>query len=460
MTRTVPHRLILSAVLTLSAIVHLSPIAQTLQTTRTAPTMATTVYALTLRTSLAGVANVNYDMSTGFTGSGQYYAQFWPTAGATKVPIQNTYQFQAAAPSSPSGLSYQWLSYRLANNVTLAGTTVTIQHAGRLYATFNAAQATFRFELSKMTSSGSVETLLGTVTEPAVASTETNELANYSVNMTITPLTLAAGERFVLRAFLVPAPGQTMVAQASPLRLSYGTSSSGLTLNLGFTDTFTFTPNTTRMYPRRTSTIAIGNFFDFLNVGVNQAAATAVVTTTSGGGVIQWTRTAGGTPLEWISQRLTQSWQFDSPDPAVPAINANMNLAESATTVNAAGLLRLYRWRAGVETQFYEYAGTVELTTTTGTAAAGTTTALAGQTLTPMAFQPDDRLVVRWFVTPVPGQTMGAGTATLTYDAHPGLTDKGYVDLYDLPVNPFKAETDPATPATVPNSGMKMGIQN
>lgn len=426
--------------------------------------MAVSLWMLPGRTTLAGNDNRNLDMvsvSIPAGAAGNWNAVFYPTDGGTKIPIGNLYTGAVTnRPSAPSGLSYAWVSPRISANITLVATTVTIIHGGRLFSTFDPAHATFRWELYKLTSSGNVETLLGTVDESAVASSETSTTASFTATMNITPIPLVAGERLVLRPFIIPAPGQTMAAVATPLEMGYGANAVPYSVKLTFTDTIVFlASNVTRLYMRRTNVNAIGNFFDLLTTKIAQAQAQGVVTTTAGGSNIQWTRTAGGTALEWISPRLTGSWRFDAPDETQVAVPNSQNTFESAATVNATLIIRMYQWRAGQETLVYEYSPTTEIATVSGTIVAYKDVTKV-VVMVPTAFQPDDRIVFRAFVSNAAGTTMGAGSATFNYDAGNTSTPSAFIDLYDFPITPFKAETDPATPATVPDGINTLGLGN
>lgn len=643
--------------------------------------MATTIYTHAVRTTLAGIEDQVFDITDATTGQANWQAMFWPSAGATKIPVQHAVQYQTVPlPTAPSGKTYAWYSSRLAVDVTISS-NVTISHGGRLYSAYNPANATLMFELSKVTSSGGVETLIGSVVEPAVASTETNELTMYTVTLPVaTPIALAAGERFILRVFLVPAPGQTM-ATSGPVNFDFGMHTAGRSALLTFAETFTIISNVTRLQQRRTATIGIANFQDLLTTKITQAALTASMNTVAGGDDLQFQQGAnasvftvasdvgitdtsnlaaytsgsflpvvnalyllgvvhsdaapegthptistttglnfveiasvpfdtiasnvhritvframkpsgltagtytvnfadagtgcaallyhatgvvttgtdganaavnvvtnsanatanpnvtfgslsqsyngvvvfaatdtsvpslpsgfqGGeqqtyatpttnivgtrvqspsslavsftsaaqdwavvgvevvlnpppatpTPLEWISPRLSKSWWFGSPDPAVTAVGINQAVGESNLVVKASMKLRLYRWRNGGEVQFYQYYSATELGAIASAVAYSDATR---ETIAdPVDFQPDDRIILRIFAAPVPGQTMGNGSVSIAYDAAATFSPTAWIELYDLPVNPFKAETDPVTPATVPNSGMKMGIQN
>ncbi len=170
---------------------------------------------------------------------------------------------------------------------------------------------------------------------------------------------------------------------------------------------------------------------------------------------IALTTPAAGTPLEWISPRLSTSWWFDNPDSSAMAVGIRQAMGQVNTSVNAALMLRLYRWRAGVETQVFEYVHNAELA---GAPSDTLYAVVAGQTVVPTGFQPDDRVVVRILASPV--GTLGGGYVSLVYDAGSATFPTALIDLFDLPVNPFKLETDAATPATIPDSMMTLGLQN
>lgn len=163
----------------------------------------------------------------------------------------------------------------------------------------------------------------------------------------------------------------------------------------------------TRLILRRMSTSAIGNFFDATPTRGPFALTTAVVNTVASGTQIQWTRTAGGTVLEWITGRSpTGGWTISG------TVTFNTWAKESDMAANCGMRCRLFRRTpGGVET---EVAGgpfdkAAEFGTTLNNADQWTGTA------TSLAFAEDDRLVIRLYITNI-GTMGGPYTCTMDYD--------------------------------------------
>lgn len=642
--------------------------------------MSTTVKVSATRTTMAGVDNVNYGLATTPVAA-VLYGHFFPTTGATKLPLDIRTSLTSVA--TGSGLSFAFISDRLSGPVTIAS-AVTLSHYGRDFTKWGSLNATFRFELSKIRTTGNIETVIGSLDEPEIASGET-QATQYATSIPVpTPVEVVAGERLILRVFLIPAPGQTMVGTATSVSsdLIPGLRTTANLITLTFTETFTFTGNVTRLYQRRTSTIGISDYLDLLTTKVTQTGLTATVSVAGGEFEVPWTRTpvasltfanmnisiadtsnlasyvtaaftpvanrlyllgvvhsdtapevteptvssttgltfvkigsvpfdtiasnvhrltvframkpsglsngtitvsladagtglvaqvievqgvvttgtdgsdaavnvstnsanttanpsitmgayASGyngvlaffgtdatgptavlgsgwsafgtdsyatptttlttlykpgneatvtsssaaqdwaglavelvaaqntvTPLHWLSPRLSGPWYFDAPDAAALAVAMSIAIAETNATMDAAYMIRLFRWRDGTETQFYQFQYNLEINV--GTIGSSNTPSFSNgtQTVTPLGFQADDRIVMRVYVIPASGQTLKGGNAVLTYDAGAVSFGTGWIDLFDLPTSGFKAESDPATPATVPDAMSTMGMQN
>lgn len=165
---------------------------------------------------------------------------------------------------------------------------------------------------------------------------------------------------------------------------------------------------------RRSAAAGIGNFFD-MTAGARGAEAftTGVVNTAASGTQIQWTRTAGGTVLEWISGRvpaggftLAGTMTFN-----IWALENNMN-------ANCGARSRVFkRTAAGSESEVGggPYNDGVEF---------GTAAAVMNWTGVPTstAFAENDRLIVRYYITNV--GTMATGfTCTIDYDGPTAAAD-------------------------------------
>jgi len=104
----------------------------------------------------------------------------------------------------------------------------------------------------------------------------------------------------------------------------------------------------TKLFLRNTALADISTFFDAV-ITAGSGTATGVVNTTASGTNIQWTRTAGGTVLEWISGRVP-SGGF----PLSGAVNVAIWANESAMGANSGGRVRLYkRTSGGTETELF-----------------------------------------------------------------------------------------------------------
>ena len=168
----------------------------------------------------------------------------------------------------------------------------------------------------------------------------------------------------------------------------------------------------TRLYLRETTNNGIGSFRDLVTAA-GSSLKTGVVNTAASGTNIQWTKTAGGAVLEWISGRSpVGGWTLAG------SMTFNIWALESNMGANAGALARYYkRLAAGSESEIVSSPADdgVEF----GTAATKMNWA---ETPTSTAFAEDDRLIVRFFITNI--GTMGGGfTCTLDYDAGAGDAD-------------------------------------
>lgn len=162
---------------------------------------------------------------------------------------------------------------------------------------------------------------------------------------------------------------------------------------------------TTRLYQRNTTlngqTRGGTSVFDLLTTRGN-STETAIVNTTVAGSEIQFTKTAGGAPLAFISPRFAAPY-------TVTGFDIANWFSESMVLVNAGARYRFYRWRAGVETEFTGSPSDsgVEFTTTN---------ALYkwAASVTALEFIEDDRLLVVPYAVNV--GVMAMGTATLYFN--------------------------------------------
>lgn len=175
----------------------------------------------------------------------------------------------------------------------------------------------------------------------------------------------------------------------------------------------------TKLVLRNTAANGIGSYFDMLVDSFGSAADTGVVNTAASGTEIQWTRTAGGTVLEFISGKapaggftLAGAMTF-----SIWAKGSNMN-------ANCGARARVFkRTAAGVESEVGggPYSDGIEFTT-----ADAEYTWTGAPTST--AFAENDRIIVRYYITNV--GTMGGGfTSTLTYNAANAATGDSFFQI-------------------------------
>ena len=189
----------------------------------------------------------------------------------------------------------------------------------------------------------------------------------------------------------------------------------------------------TKLFLRNTAANAISNFYDMV-VAAGASAGTGVVNTAAGGTQIQWTRTAGGTVLEWISGRVP-SGGFT----LAGTISFSIWAKESNMLANIGARARVFkRTAAGSESEVGggPYNDGVEF---------GTGDAEMTWTGTPTstAFSENDRIIVRYYITNV--GTMATGyTGTITYNAADAATGDSFFQINENVT--FKSE--PVTHAT------------
>lgn len=208
----------------------------------------------------------------------------------------------------------------------------------------------------------------------------------------------------------------------------------------------------TKLFLRSSQNNAIGAaYFDMLAVA-GSGTVTGVTTTVASGTEIQWTQTAGGTELLFVSGRApVGGFTLTTTDISIWA-------HESGTGVNAGGAYRLFkRTLAGVETELLGglYSDGVEFTKTTPTEM----TWVGNPTDT--VFLEDDRILLK--IKAVNVGTMGAGTVTLTYNGADAATGDSFLNIAETVT--FKAE-DPTDigaqfimiPDAMGLDGMQIGV--
>jgi hypothetical protein len=192
----------------------------------------------------------------------------------------------------------------------------------------------------------------------------------------------------------------------------------------------------TKLFLRNTQTHGLtpagdATWYDMLTTA-GSSADTAVVNTTASGTEIQFTKTAGGSTIAWISGRVP-SGGF-----TLTATDVDAWLHESNGQANIGGRYRVFkRTGAGVITELA--GGPFNDGAEPGTSAASMT--WVGN-VTDTAFAEDDRILVRFYITNV-GTMGGNRTATLTFNAANAATGDSFFNINETVA--FKAESNPQT---------------
>lgn len=183
----------------------------------------------------------------------------------------------------------------------------------------------------------------------------------------------------------------------------------------------------TKLFLRSTQTNRIGaTYFDMI-VTAGSGSTTAAVTTTNSGTEIQWTQSAGGAELLFISGRVP-SGGF-----TLTATDISIWAHESGTGVNAGGAYRVFKRASdGTETEIGGalFSDGVEFTKDTPTEMTWS------GNVTDTAFAENDRILLKIKAANV--GTMGSGTATMTYNAADAGTGDSFFNINETVT--FKAE--------------------
>lgn len=348
-----------------------------------------------------------------------------------------------------------WYSERLAAPFSLTTSSVITIAITDFYVGSDPG-AKCRFTLSKVFNTGDLNTVqdIATVDGSALDATVNKNTYTFTIPADVE---MARGERFLLRIWAIPT-GATYAA-ASSIRFQYAASIAGSgQATLAFPAGMTFTPAKTLLYFRRDASAVGGNFYQLLTTRSAVASTTGVVQTANVS-QIQWTRTAGGTVLEWISPRVKDHWLFQQTGiTGAWIVSATIVGFESAATANAGVRVKVFRWRAGVEAECLTMDWTTAELGTTQVTFQLADTGIAGVgniVVTPTDFQVDDRIVARLYAIPIGGAMPAGQTATFVYDD--SATSTSRLQLLESP--DFKAESDPAEPPTPPQSTMTgMGL--
>ena len=192
----------------------------------------------------------------------------------------------------------------------------------------------------------------------------------------------------------------------------------------------------TKLYLRNTQLNNIGATYYDLLLTAGSSADTAVVDATVAGTEIQFTKTAGGSLVNFITPPLALAYTLTTTD-------ISSWFKESTDLVNVGARARFFKYSSGSESELTggPFDDGVEFTTSD---AEYTWTANHGDT----AFAVGDRLLLKLYITNV--GVMALGTATLTFNAADGATGDSFIQISEALT--FSAEV-----SGVSNSLMMMG---
>jgi hypothetical protein len=197
----------------------------------------------------------------------------------------------------------------------------------------------------------------------------------------------------------------------------------------------------TKLFLRGSGTSGItdtgdGILYDLSSTAGSGVAPLAVVNTAASGTEIQWTETAGGSTLAWISGRAPAGgFTLTSTDISVWARESNMN-------ANAGGRYRVFkRTAAGVVSELGggPFSDGVEFTT------AALEYTWVGN-VTDTAFAENDRILLRVYITNV-GVMAGGFTCSLDFGAPDAQQGDSFFNIAetvafkpeDVPIGPVRA---------------------
>lgn len=174
----------------------------------------------------------------------------------------------------------------------------------------------------------------------------------------------------------------------------------------------------TKLFLRNTQNNGIGATYYDMVTTAGSASDTGVVNTVASGTEIQWTKTADGSILQWVSGRAPAGgFTLTTTDISVWCHESHMN-------ANAGGLYRVFkRTSLGVETELLggPFNDGVEF----GTAAAEM---LWAGNVTDTGFAEDDRILLKLYITNV--GTMGGGfTCTVTFNGADAATGDSFFNV-------------------------------
>ncbi len=162
------------------------------------------------------------------------------------------------------------------------------------------------------------------------------------------------------------------------------------------------------------------------------ASDTGVVNTAASGTNIQWTKTAGGSTMAWISGKVPAGGF------TLTSVNVSAWLEESNNAANAKGRIHIYKYTPGTPTITELGASPVDTASELGSSGPAEITWTAN--ITDTAFAQNDRILVKFYITNN-GTMGGSRTCTITFNAADAATGDSFVTL---------AETVTFTPRDYP----------
>jgi hypothetical protein len=216
----------------------------------------------------AGTDPEVFDMSPGVdTVGGGDDCWFQTTAGGTAIRAVHLY----GGGVDPFDVAFY--SERLSADLLI--TALSLRHYAHIYS--GTPNASLRVRVYKITTGGSaVETLIGQYDDTSALGTDHTALKTWTLS--IAPVQMVVGERLIVRFWAIPLPGQTM--GAGEIRFSFGSSTANsMDTGLEVTPDPSFTPNGSRLYLRRTSTIGIDDFLDLTTAAPTGTDAVATIST-------------------------------------------------------------------------------------------------------------------------------------------------------------------------------------
>lgn len=175
----------------------------------------------------------------------------------------------------------------------------------------------------------------------------------------------------------------------------------------------------TKLFLRNTQYNRLGlGCYDMVTTA-GSAEDTAIVTTTASGTEIQWTKTAGGQAIKWVSGRVPSGgFTLTTTDISIWAW-------ESTMLINVGGRFKLFKLSGGISAELAggPFDDGIEFT---ATATPGNEMTWTGDN-TDTAFLENDRLILIVYATNI--GTMAAGTATILFNGADASNGDSFLNL-------------------------------